>query len=80
MIANHDERTFELLRYHLGGNRPSQTDHLTLFPSRIHGKGVRILVIQNWYFTVASTPASAGTSTAPSYATYEKPRSNIRIQ
>ena len=26
-----------LLRYFFGGNRPSQTDPLTLFPTRIHG-------------------------------------------
>ena len=37
MIANHGEGTFELLRYLLGGNRPSQTDHLTLSHARIHG-------------------------------------------
>ena len=37
MIANHAEGTFELLRYLLGGNRPSQTDPLTLSPPRIHG-------------------------------------------
>ena len=36
-IANRGEPTFELLRYTLGGNRPSQTDPLTLFPLRIHG-------------------------------------------
>ena len=80
MIANHDERTFELLRYHLGGNRPSQTDHLTLFPSRIHGKGVRILIIQNWYFTDGSTWPNDQASQPPSYATYDKPDANIRLQ
>ena len=37
MIADHAEGTFELLRYNLGGNRPSQTDPLTLSPARIHG-------------------------------------------
>ena len=37
MITDHAEGTFELLRYNLGGNRPSQTDPLTLSPSRIHG-------------------------------------------
>ena len=37
MIADHAEGTFELLRYFLGGNRPSQTDPLTLSPTRIHG-------------------------------------------
>ena len=40
MIADHAEGTFELLRYNLGGNRPSQTDPLTLSPIRIHGSGL----------------------------------------
>jgi hypothetical protein len=40
MIADHAEGTFELLRYNLGGNRPSQTDPLTLSPDRIHGHGL----------------------------------------
>ena len=39
MIANHAEGTFELLRYCLGGNRPSQTDPLTLFLVRITDSG-----------------------------------------
>src|SRR5699024_8249608 len=30
MISNHSEETFERLRYSLGGDRPSQTVHLTL--------------------------------------------------
>ena len=30
MIADHAEGTFVLLRYFLGGNRPSQTDRLPL--------------------------------------------------
>ena len=37
MIADHAEGTIALLRYFLGGNRPSQTDPLTLFPAQIHG-------------------------------------------
>ena len=40
MIADHAEGTFALLRYNLGGNRPSQTDPLTLSPTRIHGLGL----------------------------------------
>src|SRR5699024_12442035 len=35
MISNHSERTFELLRYSLGGDRPSQTAYLKLSPNRI---------------------------------------------
>ena len=37
MITNHDEASFELLRYFLGGYRPSKTARLTLFESQIHG-------------------------------------------
>ena len=36
MIANHDEASFGLLRYFLGGYRPSKTARLTLSESRIH--------------------------------------------
>ena len=32
------ERTFERLRYLFGGDRPSQTAHLTMSPGRIHGR------------------------------------------
>ena len=37
MISNHSEGTFGRLRYILGGDRPSQTAHLTLSRSRFHG-------------------------------------------
>ena len=36
MIANHDEVSFGLLRYFLGGYRPSQTARLTLSDSQFH--------------------------------------------
>ena len=36
-ISVRAELTFERLRYSLGGDRPSQTAHLTLSLSRIHG-------------------------------------------
>src|SRR5919109_1168646 len=39
-ISNRAEGTFARLRYILGGDRPSQTTHLTLFPTRIHGIGL----------------------------------------
>ena len=38
MISNHSEGTFGRLRYLLGGDRPSQTAHLTVSPDRIHGR------------------------------------------
>ena len=37
LIANQAEGTFELLRYLLGGDRPSQTAHLALSTARVHG-------------------------------------------
>ena len=38
MVSIHSEDTFERLRYLLGGDRPSQTAHLTVSPDRIHGR------------------------------------------
>ena len=38
MVSNHSEKTFERLRYSFGGDRPSQTAHLTMSPGRIHGR------------------------------------------
>ena len=46
MIADHAEGTFEVLRYVLGGNRPSQTDPLTLSPTRLHGLGLEFRLIK----------------------------------
>ena len=37
MISNHSEGTFGRLRYSLGGDRPSQTAHLTLSRHQFHG-------------------------------------------
>jgi hypothetical protein len=39
LMADQPEGTFGRLRYTLGGDRPSQTAHLTLFPTRITGRG-----------------------------------------
>ena len=38
MVSDHAERTFERLRYSFGGDRPSQTAHLTMSPDQIHGR------------------------------------------
>ena len=38
-ISNRAEGTIARLRYILGGDRPSQTAHLTLFPARITAPG-----------------------------------------
>ena len=36
MVSIHDELSFERLRYSFGGDRPSQTAHLTLSPVQFH--------------------------------------------
>ena len=54
-IANRPEGTFALLRYSLGGGRPSQTAQLALFLAQLHGIEVRTPVRQEWYFTGDST-------------------------
>ena len=41
-MTDRPEGTFELLRYFLGGNRPSQTDRQTVSPARIHGTGLEL--------------------------------------
>ena len=37
-ISVRAEPTFERLRYLLGGDRPSQTAHLTVSPDQFHGR------------------------------------------
>ena len=46
LIANQAEGTFVLLRYSLGGDRPSQTAQLTLFLARLHGSRLELKHIQ----------------------------------
>ena len=45
-MTDRPEGTFELLRYFLGGNRPSQTDRQTVSPARIHGTGLELSYIK----------------------------------
>ena len=46
-ISVRAESTFVRLRYSFGGDRPSQTAHLTLSPSRIHGSRLEIRFIKS---------------------------------
>ena len=45
-ITDRAEGTFGRLRYLLGGDRPSQTTHLTLFPDRLNGRGLESQLIK----------------------------------
>ena len=53
-ISDRSEGTFGRLRYFLGGDRPSQTAHLTMSCDQIHGRHVRISVLSGWYPKVDS--------------------------
>ena len=54
-----------LLRYRFGGNRPSQTDPLTLSQSRIHGLQLDIQVIKGGISPFDSASASAPLRSLP---------------
>ena len=79
-IADRAEGTFELLRYALGGDRPSQTAHLALSAARIHGTGLEFkhnkAGVSMDDFQRAGTPWSQ----SPSYATHAGPKPNTKLQ
>jgi hypothetical protein len=56
MIANHDEANFGLLRYSLGGNRPSQTARLTLSELQIHGASLDFQLVKTGISRMAPEP------------------------
>ena len=66
VISIHLEGTFGRLRYLLGGDRPSQTAHLTGSPEQV---GVRTGMITERYFKVDSTQTGVWASKSPAYAT-----------
>ena len=80
LIANQAEGTFALLRYSLGGDRPSQTAQLTLSLAWIHRIKVRTKAYPGWYFKVGSTTAGAAASKPPTYPTQNIPQPNISLQ
>ena len=53
MVSNHSEGTFERLRYPFGGDRPSQTPHLTFVPPPDHGGWLEIQYHKGGIPTVA---------------------------
>jgi hypothetical protein len=80
MIANHDEVSFGLLRYFLGGYRPSKTAHLALSTPQIHGVSVRFPFCQDQYFNVDSIVPNETTSQSPGYPTHDKTEANTKVQ
>ena len=80
LIANQAEGTIGLLRYFLGGDRPSQTAHLALSAARVHGTGLEFkhnkAGVSMDDFQRAGTPWSQ----SPSYATHAGPKPNTKLQ
>ena len=79
LIADQAECTFALLRYSLGGDRPSQTAQLTLSAARIHGISVRTKACSGWYFKDGSTVPKSTASKPPTYPTHDMPDINTRL-
>jgi hypothetical protein len=52
VIANHDEASFGLLRYSLGGYRPSKTARLKLSAARLHGLALDSRLVKTGISTV----------------------------
>ena len=65
MIANHDEASFGLLRYSLGGYRPSKTARLTMSKSRLHGILLDSRLVKTSISTVTPPPLTKGFRSLP---------------
>ena len=79
-IANRVEGTLELLRYLLGGDRPSQTAHLALSAARIHGTGLEFKHNKGGVSVGGSPRAGTRGSQPPTYATHAGPKPNAKLQ
>ena len=55
MITNHDEASFGLLRYSLGGYRPSKTARLTMSDSQLHGISLDFQLVKTGISTMTPT-------------------------
>ena len=80
LIANQAEGTFELLRYSLGGDRPSQTAHLALSAARIHGSGLEFKHNKGGVSLIGSTGTGIPASQPPTYTTHAGPKPNTKLQ
>ena len=79
MITNHAEGTFESLRYFLGGDRPSQTTRLALFPAPIQGSRLEFEQNKGGISHFDSTMASATASKSPTYPTQIEPKFAVKL-
>jgi hypothetical protein len=69
-----------LLRYALGGDRPSQTAHLALSAARIHGTGLEFKHNKGGVSFVGFPGAGTPGSQPPTYTTHAGPKPNTKLQ
>ena len=79
-IADRAEGTFELLRYSLGGDRPSQTAQIALSTARIHGSELEFKHNKGGVSLAGSPGAGTPGSEPPTYATHAGPKPNTKLQ
>ncbi len=79
-IADRAEGTFGLLRYFLGGDRPSQTAHLALSTARIHGTELELKHNKGGVSSFGSPGTGVPGSQPPTYTTHAGPKPNTKLQ
>ncbi len=78
-IPDRSERTFVLLRYSLGGDRPSQTATIHCPRSGLRTR-VRTSSMPGWYFKDGSTRTGVHASKPPTYPTQAGSKSSAKLQ
>src|SRR5207244_9190080 len=79
-IADRAEGTFGLLRYPLGGDRPSQTAHFARSPARGYGSGLELKHAKAGVSRAGSPGTGVPGSQPPSYATHAGPKPSTKLQ
>ena len=79
-ISDRSEGTFGRLRYILGGDRPSQTAHLTMSCHQFHGIQLELQYYQGGIPSFDSTKADALVSQSPTYPVQTIPKFNAKLQ
>ena len=79
-ISDRSEGTFGRLRYFLGGDRPSQTAHLTMSPALIQRRRLEFQYRKDGIPNGHSMTAKAITSQCPIYPVHATSKPNIRLQ
>ena len=75
LISIQPEGTFERLRYSFGGDRPSQTAHLTMSPDRFHGRRLEFQHLKSGIPTSTPTELASSLPSLPPilYMKYRNP-------